>query len=417
MSTVPAAVETPSIVDNWPRGDIGLPATVAACYTAWKSQNLGVIDPAVAAFITSAPGYITPARFNKPDKCRVLVANAAPPPGGVSADIAELRSMIPTGAPLTLEQRVDAMAILMQQQSAELLTAKNTIASLERNQGADVDEDASTDYEVHEMVVKALPASFLELHPLARKERMKVTREHIGTFPEGAWPKSLALKDSTKTCKEIQNAKKLTLQQYSVELSKHMDNNGTATKVVGTAWSRVLDIEDELNAAIEADPLIVFKATDVIKQLLPVSAALAAAFRAALDTSAHLRLDVGKRVDTAMGIDHLRFDPTKREKDDFISADTYKLVEAEAKHKQDLSWAKKGAAQTGSFLGKPFRNDSRSGNKTPGGGYGRGGGKSTNYKPGGGGRGSGKPAAKKPKGGGKGKGKDKPSPGGSSGGD
>lgn len=416
MSTVPTAVETQSIVDNWPRGDVGLPTSVAACYTAWKAQNLLVIDPAVAAFLTAAPGYVTPARFNKPDKCRVLVANAAPPPGGVSADIDDLRKMIPTGAPLSVEQRVDALVLQMQQQAAELLTAKNTIASLERAQGAEDDVEASTDYEVHETVVNALPANFLVLHPMTRQERNKIAREFCGRFPEGAWPKSLALKDSTKSCKELQSAKKLTLQQYSVEIAKHMDQNGTATKVVGTAWSRVLDIEDELNAAISADPLIVFKAVDVIKQLQPVSAGLAAAFRASLDTSAHLRLDVGKRVDTAMGIDHLRFDPTKKQKDDFISDDTYKLVEAEAKHKQDLSWAKKGPAQTGAFLGKPFRNDSRGGNYSSGGGKGRGGrGKQT----GGGGRGagSGKPAYKKPKGGGKGKGKDKPSAGGSSGGD
>ena len=402
MSTVPTAVETQSIVDAWPRGDVGLPASVAACYTAWMTQNLPVIDPAIAAFLTAAPGYVTPARFNKAEKCRVLVANAVPPPGGTSADIAELRTMIPAGALPTVEQRLDAMALQMQQQAAELLAAKNTIASLERSQGADDDTDASTDYEIHETVVKALPTSFLELHPLSRKERQKVTREHCGTFPEGAWPRSLALKDSTKSCKEMQSAQKLTLSQCAVEVAKHMDHNGTATKIIGTAWSRVLDIEDQLNASIDTDPLIVFKATDVTKQLLPVSAALAAAFRASLDTSAHLRLDVGKRVDTAMGIDHLRYDPTKREKDDFISPDTYQLVEKEAKHKQNIAWAKKGVSQQGSFLGKPLRNDSRSGNKSGGGGRGKG------NKSSGGGRGSGKSAAKKPKGGGKGKGKDTP---------
>ena len=79
MSTVPTAVETQSIVDAWPRGDVGLPASVAACYTAWMTQNLPVIDPAIAAFLTAAPGYVTPARFNKAEKCRVLVANAVPP--------------------------------------------------------------------------------------------------------------------------------------------------------------------------------------------------------------------------------------------------------------------------------------------------------------------------------------------------
>ena len=74
MATVPTAVETQSIVDAWPRGDVGLPASVAACYTAWMTQNLPVIDPAIAAFLTAAPGYVTPARFNKAEKCRVLVA-------------------------------------------------------------------------------------------------------------------------------------------------------------------------------------------------------------------------------------------------------------------------------------------------------------------------------------------------------
>ena len=80
MATVPTAVETQSIVDAWPRGDVGLPTSVATCYTAWKTHNLSVIDPAIAAFLTAAPGYVTPARFNKVEKCRVLVANAVPPP-------------------------------------------------------------------------------------------------------------------------------------------------------------------------------------------------------------------------------------------------------------------------------------------------------------------------------------------------
>jgi hypothetical protein len=103
-----------------------------------------------------------------------------------------------------------------------------------------------------------------------------------------------------------------------------------------------------------------------------------------------------------MGIDHLRFDPTKREKDDFISPDAHKLVEKEAKHKQNIAWAKKGSAHTGSFLGKPLRNDPRGGNRSGGGGRGKG---NKGYV---GGRGSGKTVTKKPKGGGKGKGKDTP---------
>jgi hypothetical protein len=83
MSSVPTAVETQSTVDAWPRGDVGLPTSVAACYTAWKNQNLSVIDPAITAFLNAAPGCVTPVRFNKVEKltqkCRVL-ANAVPPP-------------------------------------------------------------------------------------------------------------------------------------------------------------------------------------------------------------------------------------------------------------------------------------------------------------------------------------------------
>jgi hypothetical protein len=87
--------------------------------------------------------------------------------------------MIPAGSLFpTVEQRLEAMALQMQHQAAELLAAKNIIASLERSQGADDDIDASTDYKMHETVVKALPTSFLELHPLSRKERQKVTRGH-----------------------------------------------------------------------------------------------------------------------------------------------------------------------------------------------------------------------------------------------
>ena len=43
-----------------------------------------------------------------------------------------------------------------------------------------------------------------------------------------------------------------------------------------------------------------------------------------------------------MGIKHLRVDPLKAGEDDFISDDTYKLVQAEAEKKQNLTWAKQG---------------------------------------------------------------------------
>ena len=107
-----------------------------------------------------------------------------------------------------------------------------------------------------------------------------------------------------------------------------------------------------------------------------------------------------------MSIDHLRVDPLKKESDDFISKDTYKLVEEAAKQKQNLTWAKKGAfpgSQVGNFSGRPPPRTTGGGGRGSGGGgrgRGNGGGRGRGN---GGGRGRGKGA---PKGKGSGKGGD-----------
>jgi hypothetical protein len=76
-----------------------------------------------------------------------------------------------------------------------------------------------------------------------------------------------------------------------------------------------------------------------------------------------MRYEVSKRVDVAMGIDHLRVDPHKRGTDDFLSADTYKLVEEAAKIKSNLAIAKKGV-----FPGAPGYFSHRPSPKSSGGG-------------------------------------------------
>ena len=76
-----------------------------------------------------------------------------------------------------------------------------------------------------------------------------------------------------------------------------------------------------------------------------------------------------------MGIGHLRVDPTKRDKDDFVSDDTYKLVELEAKKKQNLVWAKAGTfadMQAGRFFGKPPSQNPGGGKRKRGNGRGGG---------------------------------------------
>ena len=113
-----------------------------------------------------------------------------------------------------------------------------------------------------------------------------------------------------------------------------------------------------------------------------------------MDASVHMRLSVANRVDEAMGIKHLRVDPLKAGEDDFISDDTYKLVQAEAEKKQNLTWAKQGdfprSKAGNSFFGKPSQKHPR-------------GGKNNNQNKKAGGRGNGRGRGKGGKGRGKGK--------------
>jgi hypothetical protein len=192
-----------------------------------------------------------------------------------------------------------------------------------------------------------------------------------------------------------------------------MDRHNSTAKLVGTAWSRTLDIQSDLQEQVELDPEIVFRGSDLLDKIDAVEACLAGTFTIALDESTNLRLNVADRVDVAMGIDHLRVDTRKRETDDFISSDTYKLVEAAAKHKQDLTWAKRGvfpgsqAGQVGRFSGKPSPKSTGGGYKPSGSNTGRGGGNSR-----GGGRGRGRGRGRGKGRGGKGRGDGQSSSGG-----
>ncbi len=99
-----------------------------------------------------------------------------------------------------------------------------------------------------------------------------------------------------------------------------------------------------------------FRGDEVLQQLKLLEPGVRATVQLSLDLSVHLRMNVSKRVDTAMGIDHLRVDSFKRKTEDFISPETYKLVEQEAKQKQDLAWAKQGhfpRSRADHFLGRP----------------------------------------------------------------
>ena len=205
--------------------------------------------------------------------------------------------------------------------------------------------------------------------------------KHQGAFPE--YPNKLVLKDSTKNSKDVQKAQKLTLPQHAVEVQKFLERNDNAIKMAGTCWSHVLDMTTDVSTNLTSDPDAWYRADDILERLTVAQNCAESAFVFGLDASVHLRLGVANRVDTAMGIKHLRVDPLKKGEDDFISDDTCKLVQAEAEKKQNLTWAKQGdfpgSKKGASFFGKPSQ-------KYPGGG------KGNNYqkKNHSGGRGSGK---------------------------
>lgn len=396
--------EIDSIVAAWPGDDEGLPASIDAALRGWKAQTLTVINPALKRLNDDdGVGYTTPApsvQVNKPVKCRLLTANGVAPPLGVNPSIVELRSMLP---PAEGSSSVDPDVVRqLNEMAAALKLAEGTIATLVRQTSQHTeDEDVTTEYVIHPAVLAALPTSMVNLHPLTRADRLKIVRGHCGTYPVDRWPNPMKMSDTTRNCKEMQSAKKITLPQYATEISKFMDRVSGATKLVGTAHSRIIDLISELQEQLEFDPEVVFRGADLLDKLTCVETLLEGTMKVSLDTAAVMRLDVAGRVDVAMSIDHLRIDPLKKVSDDFISADTYKLVEEAAKQKQNLTWAKKGVfpgSQIGSFSGRPPPRTTGGGGYSSNGG-GRGG------RGNGGGRGRGNDGGRgRPKGSGKGKG-------------
>ena len=392
--------EATRVLAAWPSDPDILPASVGVALAAWSSVNLDAIDPAVRALHDDpSRDFSTPVRgFRKAQKCRTLVAFGVAAPSGPTPLPADLRSMIQSSEDDDEEAHPDHEQSVAEQLATlrlELDQAKSTISHMARQQ-EESGNDASADYEVHDKVTEKIPASFVTHLPLTKKERQRLLREHQGYYSEGTWPKRLAMSESTRNSKEIKSAAKITLTQLAGEMSKFMERNDATTKMCGTAWSRLLDMKDQVEEQLAATPDVTYRADQVLEQLQSIEGCIESAMSLGLDLSVHMRLNVSNRVDKEMGIDHLRVDPTKTASDDFISDDTYKLVEEAAKKKQNLSWAKEGSftgSKVGYFSSQPPRKSSG------GGGYSRGAGGSGGH---GRGRGRGKGGGK---GGGKGRGK------------
>ena len=393
-----STTEITGIIDAWPDRAEDLPPSVRATYDAWNALTVAELtDPIRELHDDPGVEFTTPpARgFHKRTKCLTLTAHRKAPPGGALPLAAELRSMLSTSPTSILEVRLKAM-------EDQLNEARSTIASLTKHQDATDEYDVSADYDIHEEVVQAVPQSFLELDPLTKKERHHILRKQVGTFPTHCWPKALILKDVTKNSKEVQNAQKLSLSQYAAEVGKFMLQNDITAKMAATSWSHILDLRDECATKLAEDPAAWLRADSLQTHLSTLAERAQTAFRLGLEASVQMRLNVAKKVDVAMGISHLRVDPGKRDKDDFISEDTYKLVERAAKNKQNLAWAKSGTfpgMQAGRFFGQPPPQGlGGGGRRKRGGGRGRGASQYTSDTP---------PPAKRPRSGKGGKGKGK----------
>ena len=358
--------EIQSVLDAWPADDAGLPVSVQAALDSWSALTMNPINTAITILNDDPASVFTTPRgrgYLKMNKVRTLVAHGVAVPGGGPTPLpAELRSMV--SAPDAVSEKIRLMEQQLAAQRDEIAASRVEIAGLQKVQDAlDTERDVTADYVVNDTVQAATPKSFVNHIPLSKKERRQRMHRNQGSFEE--YPNKLVLKDSTKNSKDMQKAQKLTLPQYAVEVQKFLERNDNTIKMAGTCWSHVLDMTTDISNNLTSDPDAWYRADDILERLTVAQNCAESAFVFGLDSAVHLRLSVANRVDTAMGIKHLRVDPLKKGEDDFISDDTYKLVQAEAEKKQNLTWAKQGdfpgSKKGASFFGKPSQ-------KYPGGG-------------------------------------------------
>jgi hypothetical protein len=149
--------------------------------------------------------------------------------------------------------------------------------------------------------------------------------------------------ESTKMRKDVQAVNIPLLQFAQKEVAKYMLRNASTIKMCGTVLSRVLEMETELEKSLEEQPdNNVVPASDVLEFLKVLDGAAGASLQLAVDTQTHLRLAVSSKIEKAMGVGHLRQDPFKKKKEDFIAPDTYEMMEQAAVKKQNLQWAQEG---------------------------------------------------------------------------
>ena len=393
--------------ERWPSDLATLPAEAQMAYAMWMGVTPSVREDAIKALTDfSRPS----APYRKEAKCRDLVLLRSPFPRRAGApqtavltpaQVAQIGTPVPA-TPTPAEEEGPSELVLLrrmvEEQQQQLEAQQTTIKQLFDLQASVEEGDVTSSYAVVDEVLEFLGkgdkgCSWMNILPLSKKDRARMVREHGGSFSD--FPPDLDLIESTKNRKDVQKVQ-ISLQKFAQdEVSRYMKRNGHTIKMCATVHSRIVEMRRAMEFSLTEDPSQdVVPSSDVLEFLRVVDGVSSTALQLAVDTQTHLRLAVSSKIEKAMGVAHLRQDPLKKKKEDFIAPDTYRLIEEAAVKKQNLQWAqealKKGIA-VGSKHGATPRaglSHGRPSSKTSGGG--RRNATFEGYTKGGGGKGSGR---------------------------
>jgi hypothetical protein len=354
---------------RWPSDASELPADAQAAFAVWSQAPATAVKAALerdAAWRRPGAGI----SYRKLDKARDLVLLRTPFPRNVRTDGAR---------PLTAE-RVARIGIVTEEDTndddddQQTSSVEDQLAEMRRTQ-ADLQEtinsqaatiqqlfkaqhvehtegDLSSTYEVIDEVLAKIgfdatkkACSWMNILPMTLQERKLMMREHGGTF--SLFPPELDMLETTKMRSEVRKANLTLLEFASKEVSRYMQRNALTIKMAGTALSRVVEMRRQLSeCVVSVDDEDVVPISDVLNFLEVLEGTTNGTMELAVDTQTHLRLAVSRRIETALGVGHLRKDPLKKVKEDFLPPDTYEIIADAAQKKEGLSWAQQNRLAT-----------------------------------------------------------------------
>ena len=338
---------------KWPSDVASLPASFQAVFQTW--MGLRVVE------ISSTPGAPpapTQGSYTKSMRARECTLARTPFPVGTPntpALLTEAQILAFGGTGSHGDSGGDGGGELAELKRL-VQDQQISIQRLLRQQEALADDkDATSSYEVCDATLAKMPDSFRALEPMSKADRRHLTRDHGGFYPKDRLPKELQLPEDAKNEKNVA-ATKISLVSLTKDvISPLMDGNMHCIRMVGTAHSRLIELHAEMVTAVEADGEAVVLASDVRNELELAVGAATASMDLVLDLHARMRTIVTSRVERAMGFSDLHDDPNKRSKETFLSKDFQEKIEAKAKEKAHMAWAKSGTGgpPRGSLHGQP----------------------------------------------------------------